>query len=139
MATTAALMDEDTVAIVVLATIFVFLLSSPLLLTGCIAGFATRKWALERRNAAYGLTDKADVEADRLVYSTEDESDPDPEFLDSEDEEYYNLRRQARTREREEREADLRLSTRVKFFKEWKKCWRGAGTVEQRLMDREFK
>lgn len=132
-------MDEDTVAIVILATIFVFLLSSPLLLTGCIAAFATRKWALKRHNAAYGLTDKADVEADRLVDSAEDDSDPETEFLDSEDEEYYNLRRQARTREREEREADLRLSTRAKFFKEWKKCWGGAGTVEQRKKDQEFK
>ena len=132
-------MDEDTAFAIVIGVLFVLLISSPLLITGCIAGVATRQWTAERRRATYGLPHKADVEAERLVSSAADDSDAEADFLDSEDEEYYNLQRQQRIQEREEREADLRLSTRAKFFKEWRKCWSGPGTEEQRRKEREFK
>lgn len=135
-------MDEDTAFAIVIGTLLVLMISSPLLITGCIAGVATRKWAVERHRASYGLPTKADPEGDRLMNPT-DENDSDTEtddFLDSEDEEYYNLKRQRRTQEREEREADLRLTPRAKFFKEWRKCWSGpGGTEEMRRKEREFK
>lgn len=131
-------MDEDTVAVAVLGTLFLLILASPLIITACIAAGSTRKWAVERRRITHGQSIRSDPEADHLVDSADD-SEPETEFLDSEDEEYYNTKNQRRTREREERDADLRLSTRAKFFKEWKKCWTGPGNVEQRKQEQEFK
>lgn len=138
-------MDEDTAFAIVISTLFVLLVSSPLLITACIAGAATRKWAVERRKATYGFPhQKGDPEGDRLVNATgEEDSDSDideTDFLDSEDEEYYNLKRQRKLQQREERDADLRLTPRAKFFKEWHKCWAGpGGSVEQRRKEQEFK
>merc|ERR1711939_1142740 len=133
------IMDEDTVALAILGTIFVFIISSPLLITACIAAATTRKWAAERRRATCGRTGKYDTESSRLIDSAEDDSEPETEFLDSEDEEYYNVKQQRRIQDREEREADMRLTTRAKFFREWKKCWTGPGTPEKRKKDQEFK
>lgn len=78
-----------------------------------------------------------DTEADPLV----DESEPEDEedFLDSEDEAYYQAKKDQKRRERDEKASDRLLSTRAKFFKEWKKCWRGSGSLEQRQKDQELK
>lgn len=138
-------MDEDTVAVIFLAGLFLTILTTPLLITGCIAAGNTRKWAAERRRTVlghgHGNNKTDDVEADRLINSThEEESESETEFLDSEDEEFYNTKRQRKMQEREEREADLRLSPRAKFFREWKKTWTGpGGSVEQRKQEQEFK
>jgi predicted ATP-dependent protease len=135
-------MDEDTLAIVVLAGLFLTILSTPFLITGCIAASSTRKWAAERRRT--NLTGRPgsktdDIEADARLIDEESDSDAEADFLDSEDEEYYNIKRERKVKEREGREADLRLSMGAKFVKEWKKCWTGAGSVETRKQEQEFR
>lgn len=130
-------MDEDTVFGLLILFLFLFIFTLPLSITACIAATATRKWSQEKaRRSKSGF--QGTEEANPLVDSSD--SEPDVEFLDSEDEAYVRDKRDQKRREREETEADWRLTARSKFFKEWKKCWRGGeGTKEQLAKDRELK
>lgn len=113
-------MDEDIVLGLFVLGFFLFVLTTPLWVTACIAAAATRSWSKEKaRRARGGL---GSIEADRLVEEGDDDTDED--FLDSEDEEYYNAKREQKREEREGKEADWLLTPGAKFRKEWKKCWK---------------
>lgn len=130
-------MDEDIIVGMVILFLFLFVFTLPLSITACVAAANTRKWSQEKaRRSQSGF--QGTEEANPLVDSSD--SEPDDEFLDSEDEAYTRDKRDQKRREREETEADWRLTTRCKFFKEWKKCWKGGeGTKEQLAKDRELK
>ncbi|EXJ64453.1 hypothetical protein A1O7_00789 [Cladophialophora yegresii CBS 114405] len=129
-------MDEDVVFGIFFVIFLLFVFTLPLSLTACIAASATRKWSKEKaRRSQSGLA----FEEECLVSDAESDCDPE-DYLDSEDEEYYNARREQKRREQEEKIADRQLSTSGKFFKEWKKCWKGpSGTKEQLAKERELK
>ncbi|KAJ9608736.1 hypothetical protein H2200_006507 [Cladophialophora chaetospira] len=128
-------MDEDVAFGIFFVVFLLFVFTLPLSITGCIAASATRKWSKEKaRRYHSGIVLE---EADHLVEDSDVEED---EPLDSEDEEYYNAKREQKRREREETLLDQQLTTRGKFFKEWKKCWSGpAGGREQLAKEKELK
>ncbi|OCT53925.1 hypothetical protein CLCR_10878 [Cladophialophora carrionii] len=130
-------MDEDVAFGIFFVIFLLFVFTLPLSLTACIAASATRKWSKEKaRQSRSGVSLE---ESECLVSDSESDCDPE-DYLDSEDEEYYNARREHKHREQEEKIADRQLSTSGKFFKEWKRCWRGpAGTKEQLAKERELK
>lgn len=134
-------MDDDTIFGVFFVFFLLFVVSLPVTITACIAASKTRKWAKDnnraRTRAASTNTD-ADAENDPLAEDSEDELEV--EFLDSEDEEYYVARREQKRKERAKREADLLLSTRRKFIKEWKQCWTGPyATAKERVEEQKMK
>ena len=125
-------MDEEIILGICFLVLFLSILTSPLWITACIAAAATRKWSKEKTRRAHN--DIEGVESDRLVEPSESENEED--FLDSEDEDYYRAEQDRKREERQEQEADLLLSTRAKFFKEWKKCWK-SGDKTQLAKERE--
>ena len=127
-------MDEEIILGICFLVLFLSILTSPLWITACIAAAATRKWSKEKTRRAHN--DIEGVESDRLVEPSESENEED--FLDSEDEDYYRAKQDRKREERQEREADLLLGTRAKFFKEWKKCWK-TGDKTQLAKERELK
>ncbi|KAK5190149.1 Ribosomal lysine N-methyltransferase 4 [Exophiala xenobiotica] len=127
-------MGEDTILGLCFLAFFLSILTSPLWITACIAAAVTRKWSKEKTRRVHN--DIEGVEADRLVEDSE--SGNEEEFLDSEDEDYYRAQQDRKREERQEQEADLLLSTRAKFFKEWKKCW-STGDKIQLAKERELK
>ena len=126
-------MDEDTIFGIFFVVFLLIVFTLPLSITACIAAHTTRKWAKDKTRPELAL----DAEANPLVEESESEGEED--FLDSEDEAYYQAKKDQKRRERDEKEADRLLSTRAKFLKEWKNCWRGNGTVEQQRKERELK
>lgn len=127
-------MGEDSVFMICFGLFLVVVLSLPLSLSACIAASRTRTWAKEKTGRNYTQLSSSDLEADPLV-----DSDAEDDFLDAEDEEYYNAKRQQKQRERDEEQADRALSTRAKFFKEWAKCWKGPNPEQRRLQEQELK
>lgn len=66
--------------------------------------------------------------------------DSEIEYLDSEDEAYYTAKREQKRKQREDKDIDALLSTRAKFIKEWKACWKGpARTEAERVGEQKFK
>jgi signal transduction histidine kinase len=130
-------MDEDVAFGIFFVIFLLVVLTLPLSITACVAASATRKWSKEKTHRVQSGI--ALEESDFLVSDADSDNDPD-DCLDSEDEEYYSARREQKRREQEEKITDQQLSTREKFFKEWKKCWRGPpGTKEQLTRERELK
>ena len=106
------------------ACFLLFIFTSPLSITACIAAASTRRWQKEKTSRS--KVGAFDAESNPLV----DESDSDDEeFLDSEDEEYYQTKQDDKRKVREETEADWQLTPRAKFLKEWKKIWTGSNNV----------
>ncbi|KIW73093.1 hypothetical protein PV04_01237 [Phialophora macrospora] len=130
-------MDEDVAFGIFFFIFLLIILTLPLSITACIAASATRKWSKEKaRRFQSGIPHE---ESDCLVSDIDSDCDPE-DYLDSEDEEYYSARREQKRRQQEEKVADRQLSTWGKFFKEWKKCWRGPpGTKEQLAKERELR
>lgn len=144
-------MDEDTAALCILALLFLTILSTPLLITACVALSTTRKWAANQRRPLRLPTTKVNGEGTDLEASeglignkiADEESDDDfeeDEFLDAADRRFYAQKQERKLKAQKEREADLRLTFGNKFVKEWKKCWVGSGgSLEERKQEAEFK
>jgi biopolymer transport protein ExbB/TolQ len=110
------------------AGLITFILSIPASITACIAWSNTKKWNREKNQTS------DTEEAARLV----DEPDDEQDFIDEEDEAFHRAKDEQKRVEREEREADLQITTTQKFFKEWKKIWNGVG-AERVQREREIK
>lgn len=141
-------MDEDTVVGIFFIGFLLFVFSLPVSLTACVAASKTRKWAKSKTNTrarANGIiltcADVVRVENEPLVEESDSEAeDSEIEYLDSEDEAYHRAKREQKRKQREEKEADALLSTRAKFIKEWKACWKGpARTEAERVGEQKFK
>ena len=122
-------MDGGVIFTILFLSFLLLAATSPLWLTAYIAFSTTRKWHKQKaRRSAPGFAD-AEPESDPLV--ADPGADHEEEnFLDSEDEAYYQAQQDQERREREEKQADWRLSTRAKFWKEFKRVWRSASSDE---------
>ena len=124
---------EDAVFIGLYLFFMLIVFTLPLSITACIAASVTRKWSKGKARRARGGIEGGE-EADNLIEDSDSEHEDD--FLDSEDEEFYRAKREAKRKEREEKEADWQLSTKRKFFKSWKAVWTGpAGGKAQVLAE----
>jgi len=116
-------MDEDLVFSILFICVFItFPFALMLSVTACIAGSRTRAWKKKQAAQAINL----EAEAEPLAPTEEEEDD----FLDTEDEADYHA-------QKAEERADMHLTPRQKFRKEFKKAWSGNGKTALQQKERE--
>jgi len=116
-------MDEDIVlSILFLALCILFPFVVVFTVTACIASSRTRAWQKKRTQDQ----EVAHLESEPLAPTEEEEDD----FLDTEDEADYRA-------QKVEEQADMLLTPRQKFRKEFKKAWSGNGKDAQKQKERE--
>jgi hypothetical protein len=128
---------DDSIAGLVIVLIFL----SPVLLIPCcipcwIATSKTRSWAKEKRRLherRYGPLPQKENNDPEAALSDSESEESESDYLDSEDERYAATKREEKAKAREEKEADMALSVKAKFWKEYKLGFKGTSPEKVKL------